>query len=200
MKYYIDMEFIEGFHRPLFGKRRHFIDLISIGVVCEDGREYHAISSEYNYRDASKWVKEHVIHPLYIQTVHGDMRNFIDARNFNKLKGKDLHRIKDDLIDFFGCSVYEDGQIHAPIGIEVYGYFADYDWVVFCSLFGRMIDLPRGFPMYAMDLKQMMKERGLDSKWKKANCPDPENEHHALVDARWNMRLHKAIIETRKTV
>jgi len=24
MKYFIDTEFIEGFHKPLFGKRRHF--------------------------------------------------------------------------------------------------------------------------------------------------------------------------------
>ena len=48
MKYFIDCEFIEGFHKPLFGKRRHFIDLISIGIVCEDGREYYAISKEFD--------------------------------------------------------------------------------------------------------------------------------------------------------
>lgn len=32
MKYFLDTEFIEGFHKPLFGKRRHFIDLISIAI------------------------------------------------------------------------------------------------------------------------------------------------------------------------
>lgn len=37
---------------------------------------------------------------------------------------------------------------------EFYAYYADYDWVVFCWLFGRMIDLPKGFPMYCKDLKQ----------------------------------------------
>ena len=56
MKYFIDTEFIEGFHKPLFGKRRHFIDLISIGIVAEDGREYYAISNGYRYKDADKWV------------------------------------------------------------------------------------------------------------------------------------------------
>ena len=35
MKYFFDTEFIEGFHKPLFGKRRHHIDLISIGIVDE---------------------------------------------------------------------------------------------------------------------------------------------------------------------
>ena len=58
MKYFLDTEFIEGFHKPFFGKRRHFIDLISIGIVCEDGRQFYAISNEYKYSDADKWVKD----------------------------------------------------------------------------------------------------------------------------------------------
>lgn len=37
-----------------------------------------------------------------------------------------------------------------------YGYFADYDWVVFCSLWGTMMNLPKGFPKYCRDLKQML--------------------------------------------
>ena len=40
MKYFIDTEFIERFHKPLFGKARHVIDLISIGIYCEDGRSF----------------------------------------------------------------------------------------------------------------------------------------------------------------
>lgn len=28
----------------------------------------------------------------------------------------------------------------------VLGYYADYDWVAFCQLFDRMIDLPKDFP------------------------------------------------------
>ncbi len=49
--------------------------------------------------------------------------------------------------------------------------------------------------MYCMDLKQMMVERGLDEKWKQGVCPDPENEHNALADARWNYELYKEIIK-----
>ena len=52
MKYFIDTEFIEGFKKPLFGKSRHFIDLISIGIKCEDGREYYAISKDFNLKEA----------------------------------------------------------------------------------------------------------------------------------------------------
>src|SRR5688572_4207004 len=48
MKYYLDTEFIEDFTRPLIGKPRHYIDLISIAVVAEDGREYFAVSKEFD--------------------------------------------------------------------------------------------------------------------------------------------------------
>jgi len=32
--------------------------------------------------------------------------------------------------------------------VQFYGYYCDYDWVVTCWQFGKMIDLPKGFPMY----------------------------------------------------
>lgn len=56
-----------------------------------------------------------------------------------------------------------------------------------------MIDLPKGFPMYCRDLKQMMDEGNLTKEWKQRVCPDPINEHNALVDAKWNYLLFKAI-------
>ena len=163
MKYFLDTEFIEGFHKPLFGKKRHFIDLISIGIVAEDGREYHAISNEYWYYKADDWVKKNVIIPLYLNTVHGDNRNRYDAQNFHFAYGKSNERIKIELLNFFSC--WRDQHFwRAPSSetIEIYGYYADYDWVLICSLFGRMIDLPKGFPMYCRDLKQMLDEKASD--------------------------------------
>lgn len=41
MKYFFDTEFIED------GRT---IDLVSIGIVCEDGREYYAVSAEADLR------------------------------------------------------------------------------------------------------------------------------------------------------
>ncbi len=37
---------------------------------------------------------------------------------------------------------------------QFYAYYADYDWVVFCWLFGTMMNLPKEFPMYCIDLMQ----------------------------------------------
>lgn len=219
MKYFIDTEFIEGFHKPLFGKRRHFIDLISIGIVCEDGREYYAISNEYKYNMAGDWVKENVIQPLYLETVSGGARNFSEPNNFHKIYGKSNKQIADELKGF--CLAHVEVNKHRSLDkwgkdcpLEFYGYYSDYDWVVFCSLFGRMIDLPKGFPMYCKDLKQMldayvtnrwlpdskkyMKGTGVDmtfdlalSKLKNLEYyPKQDNEHSALGDARWNKKLY----------
>ncbi len=56
-----------------------------------------------------------------------------------------------------------------------------------------MIELPKGFPMYCRDLKQAMDERVLDKDWKRTHCPDPDNAHNALSDAKWNLALYKKI-------
>lgn len=177
MKYFIDTEFIEGITKPLIGKPRHFIDLVSIGIVREDGKTYYAISKEWRYKDADEWVRANVLDKLEIEADKQRKKNCQIAR---------------EALDFFGC--WHDHPFwRAPEGIEVYGYFADYDWVLFCSLFGKMIGLPKGFPMYCRDLKQTMDENGLSKEWKHQYCPDPEGEHNALVDAEWNMKLYDKI-------
>lgn len=203
MKYFIDTEFIEGFHKPLFGKRRHFIDLISIGIVCEDGREYYAISKEYRFKDADKWVQDNVIIPMYTQEISGFKRDYIKKEDFHKYipNGKSNDDIRSKLFQFITC----------PKGdtVEFYGYYSDYDWVLLCSLFGRMIDLPKGFPMYCVDLKQMIDERAnkievstvirgvntfdekLDFLKKHPEYPKQKDEHNALADAKWNHELFK---------
>jgi hypothetical protein len=62
---------------------------------------------------------------------------------------------------------------------EVWAYYADYDWVALCQLFGRMIDLPNGWPMYCRDLKQLADEHSV--RFPKQTTA----EHHALHDALW---------------
>jgi len=197
MKYFLDTEFIEGFHKPLFGKKRHFIDLISIGIVAEDGRTYYAISNEFNKKDANEWVVENVINKLPSRYANYSDPSISPRVKSETLLWKSNDRIADEVREFMGC--WRDQFFwRTSHEVEVYGYYADYDWVLFCSLFGKMIDLPKGFPMYCRDLKQMMDEAGLDKEWKRQNCPDPENEHNALADAKWNKKLYDAILETSK--
>jgi hypothetical protein len=191
MKYFIDTEFIEGFHKPLFGKRRHFIDLISIGIYCEDRREYYAISNEFSYNKADDWVKKNVLKPiegeLYLKHyVAGDGIN--GKWDLNKQQewmfkkyGKSNKQIASEIREFCKSghiridekapnNIWAGGQLITRSEPEFYAYYADYDWVVFCSLFGRMIDLPKGFPMYCKDLKQMLDEFALSDEGQMLAC------------------------------
>lgn len=189
MKYFIDTEFIED------GKT---IDLISIGIVAEDGREYYAINGECDFRKADDWVLQNVLLPIGLnrqglrypnptmEGFHGLDRTYVDkAAPFIKPK----IQIKQDILNFVGYDLESNsligwdalnGKSLPDCSVEFYGWYCDYDWVVFCQLFGKMIDLPNGFPMYCKDIKQMCDDLG--------NPKLPlqyEDEHHALNDARW---------------
>lgn len=60
-------------------------------------------------------------------------------------------------------------------------------------------NLPKGFPMYTIDLKQEIAriedtytERGIDYGLSEdSNYPQQTNEHNALADAKWNKELHE---------
>ena len=159
IKYFIDTEFIESGHlNP--------IQLISIGVVAEDGREFYAISQQFNPDMANKWVQENVLEKLE------------SPEDFTR---KPLHLIARELQEFVGDDP------------EFWGYYADYDWVVVAQMFGRMIDLPKGWPMYCRDIKQFAMELG--------NPKLPASgkaEHNALADARWNKIAYAFLIEKTK--
>ncbi len=151
MKYFYDTEFIED------GKT---IDLVSIGIIAEDGRTYYAISREFDETKADEWVVKNVLSKLdYKET------------------WKSREQIKNDIVAFVG----EDKP-------ELWAYYADYDHVVLCQLFGRMIDLPSNFPFYTLDIKQLCNSLGNPS------LPAQENEHNALDDAKWNKEAYEFLI------
>jgi hypothetical protein len=279
MKYFIDTEFLEGtqkekFPVSLFRKEtKPTIDLISIGIVAEDGREYYAISKDFNLREAwnrwqlrtgqgdrnylqprEYWIRENVLKPIFNDLTYldrdEDKHSWFTYKNFKYLinkYGKTNKQIAEDILEF----VYPLEQWHAlhensiidksfpktlTLGVgtfatvkelleyslpqietpQFYGYFADYDWVVFCWLFGKMIDLPKGFPMYCTDLKQELDKKtenlqlfycgGFTSEEKDRLCsfdekihkiktlpnyPQQTTQHNALADARWNKKLYE---------
>jgi|LakMenE18May11ns_1017448.scaffolds.fasta_scaffold9929838_1 hypothetical protein len=94
MKYYIDTEFLEGTQSKkllgiTYGQTKPTIDLISIGIVAEDGREYYAISKDFNLKEAWNrfeikktspakkyigifeekvyWIRENVLKPIMVE-------------------------------------------------------------------------------------------------------------------------------------
>ena len=157
MRYWLDTEFIEDGH--------------SIGIVAEDGRDLYYEVDGASLNRASDWVKENVL-PHLKHLGHGQHVSWDDFPSCPAmLRGEIAQCIK---------AFCDPEQYGKP---EFWGYYAGYDWVVLCQLFGRMIDLPKGWPMYCRDIKQWCDELG------NPQLPTQDkDEHHALADARWNQQ------------
>lgn len=255
MKYFMDCEFFEGIQKTWFGKSKPTIDLISIGIVSEDNRQYYAISKDFNLKEAWNrfqlekqsgdarnifpegkkvyWLRENVLKPIFnewkmesngkivrlgLPTPLNEMEfNYKNFKYCIKCIGKTNAQIAEEIQSFLGCDFPE---YHLDSNKPVfYGYYSDYDWVVFCWLFGSMMNLPKGFPMYCIDLKQDLDRIANSRAWYyhehillSMNCekdrpatfeeklnrlkthqdyPKQTNEHNALADAKWNKRLYE---------
>lgn len=136
MRFFFDTEFIED------GRT---VELLSIGVVAQDGRTYYAEPLETDRSRASKWVVENVIPGL---------------------TGPVLKR----------ADIAQEIQAFVGVKPEFWAYYADYDWVALCQLYGTMMQLPPTWPMFCLDFKQMLLERG-DPRM------DMDGGHNALQDA-----------------
>ena len=259
MKYFMDFEFLEGdvpvkllgYNIPKWLiKPNNTIQPISIGLVCSDGREYYAISKDFNLKEAWNrwqqrtgegdrnniepkyyWLRENVLKPIFIelrakeyayanQALYRanvyisteDLKfNYRTIKRLIKKYGKTNKQIAKEIKHFVADRPIEANKEQWILDydtkdVHFYGYYSDYDWVVFCWLFGKMIDLPKGFPMYCIDLQQesdriynLKKEEYIEKGGKNfinkisnhLDYPKQINEHNALSDAKWNFELYK---------
>lgn len=159
MRYFMDFEFLED------GRT---IEMISVGIVAEDGRELYAVNGEMPWERIVKhdWLMENVVPSLplnpawevpMIQWDHPDVKS----------RAVIAQEVREFLL--------HDG---AP---ELWAWCGAFDHVCLAQLYGRMIDLPELFPHHTGELRQ---------RWDDLGCPElPEQEaglHNALADARHN--------------
>lgn len=76
---------------------------------------------------------------------------------------------------------------------EFWAYYADYDWVALCQLYGTMMDLPDNWPRYCRDLKQVIDEKHITTIPKQSS-----SEHNALNDAVWLKETHNYVTNYRQ--
>jgi hypothetical protein len=170
MKYFFDTEFIED------GKT---IDLLSIGIVAEDGREFYQCNQDAQLDRADEWIIWNVYPNLPVK--YSD-RWYWNARKIdvdNPSNHTSVVVPHSDIRDRAKAFIGKDDK---P---EFWAYYADYDWVAFCQLFGRMVDLPSGWPRYCMDLKQFLMSIG------NPKLQKPAGAHNALHDARWLKDMYR---------
>lgn len=155
-RFFYDTEFME---------EPGFLELLSIGVVAEDGREFYAEVADAPVERANPWVRAHVLPHLGKPGVHR--------------WGKAALRHH---LEHFLAPRQEDP-------VELWGYYADFDHVLLSWLWGRMVDLPPGMPMLTLDVRQLAIERG-----NPALPPMVQGmKHNALWDARWVREAYGAL-------
>jgi hypothetical protein len=180
IRYFLDTEFVED------GRS---IELISIGIVSSDGREYYAVNEEINDGEVHGrirrhgWLMEHVV--PHLPLVPGTYRP-VAARSPNA----------GDPVGRFGLELgHPDVKRHQWIAAEVrdfllapgepmelWTYYGAYDHVVMSWLWGPMVNRAKGIPMFSHDLMQLASSLGLDD----STFPKQEGAlHNALEDARW---------------
>jgi 3' exoribonuclease, RNase T-like len=185
MKIFYDCEFIEmGPSLPL--------ELISIGMVHEDGRSLYLINADVSVSKLVRhpWLQLNVLPhlPIKLTGTHSGMLSGIvewdtDHPDFGSVIG----------IDNIASFVQEFCLNGLPEGerLELWAYYGAYDHVVLSQMFGSMNELPQGMPMFTHDIMQ---------EWDRIGRPDclpanSDNEHRAIDDAWWNLRAFEAVQE-----
>lgn len=147
------------------------IELLSIGLISDTGETYYAVNEEFPMMRgrADPFLKKHVLPKIGSAMFYRSRRKI--AADVSHLIGK---------------------QPDANL-TELWADFGAYDHVVLCQLFGRMIDLPRGFPWFTHDLCQELRRLGV----RRADLPqgNPEDEHNALADARVLRAQHQYLLQ-----
>ncbi|MEO3775630.1 polyadenylate-specific 3'-exoribonuclease AS [Micromonospora sp. B11E3] len=159
-RYFYDCEFVED------GRT---VDLVSIGVVDENGREFYAVSTEFDDSRAVPWVRRNVLDKLPSPA----------DRSW-----RSRERIRDDLYEF----LVEPIRGRPDEELELWAWYAAYDHVVLAQLWGAMPALPREIPRFTKELRQLWDDRG------RPRLPQAAAARHdALVDARHNLARWRAM-------
>ncbi|SDK79734.1 3'-5' exoribonuclease [Arthrobacter sp. ok362] len=164
MRYFYDTEFHED---------GTTIDLISIGIVAEDGREYYAVNKDADWDRIAdhQWLMWNVIPHLPLMTDPAW-----------KPKAQIAREVKEFLLPAHGPRPTPDDP-------ELWAWFCSYDHVVLAQLFGTMMDLPQGIPMYTNDVRSLVDWTGVERLPKQAGT-----EHDALADAQHVKTMYEDII------
>ncbi len=147
-----------------FNEQGGQIDLISIAIVNEMDRSLCVTSSEFDLEaaKAKPWLVENVLAQLPPPALW-----------------KTRKEIVAEIVRFIGADPKP----------RFWAWFGAYDWVLFCQLFGGMLNLPKKWPQYILDLKQEHVLAGSPQLPRQM-----DGEHDALEDAKWNRVVYDILM------
>lgn len=179
---------------------------VPIGSVArQHARTYYAVNAEFDLDElkARDWLVRNVLPHLpltgrehldaYLQYVPDDppppSALAEVALSLAATEVKPKYVIANEVRDFILAPLAEaaDGE---RIDIELWADYGAYDHVALAQLWGAMVNLPPGIPMYTNDLQQYRRTVG-----SLIYTPDidPDAEHNALADAWYALDLFEGL-------
>lgn len=180
VKIFYDTEFLED------GRT---IELISIGMVAEDGRELYAVAEEIEVDPLRERIRRHPwlmanvvphlpLHPnIKLRPPHSQFGGSFALDGFSNVVMP--RRMIRNLVREFILSTPDP---------QLWAWYGAYDHVVYAQLFGPMASLPEGLPMYTSDVRTLYALHG--------DPPVPEQAgaaHNALDDAHHVKAMYDAL-------
>jgi hypothetical protein len=165
MKYFYDLEFLDD---------GNTIELISLGMVREDGKSFYGIAVDADWYTIAEhdWLMENVV-PQLLPTAYQ-----LIPKNEKYPRPEEVDHpavmttewIKSNILDLIGNDPY----------VELWADYGAYDHVCLMQLWGPMVSKPKALPMWTHDLRQ---------EWERHGRPpmpqQPDGRHNALADAEW---------------
>jgi hypothetical protein len=174
MRVFYDCEFVErGRELP--------IQLVSIGMVREDGPEMYLINEECLSNVVKHpWLSVNVVPELPIA--------FDDPYIFQWSKDhEDYPNVM--AMDAIPLAIHDFLTVGLELDpAELWAWYGAYDHVVLCQTFGSMAELPPGVPMFTHELQQLSEEHP-----QVVLPPQPIRRHNAMHDARWVQEAFRRI-------
>jgi hypothetical protein len=182
MRIFYDTEFLED------GRT---IELISIGMVADDDRELYLVNRDAPWdriRD-QPWLMANVVPHLPGAPTPSDSSAH-DSSAGRTTTGGSLVDLGDPIVKSLKVIAERVlAFVEATPQPQLWAWYAAYDHVALCQLFGRMIDLPDAVPTWTNDVQQVVAAAG-----EPPLTTQSSGTHHALADAR-HARLILALIE-----
>ncbi len=174
MKVFFDTEFT-GLHQHT--------NLISIGLVAENDREFYAEFTDYDNSQVDSWLRDNIIKKLLFTEKENGL--LFDNQSMVSLRG-DKHLITNHLTKWLS-------SFDEPL--EMWSDCLAYDWVLFCQLWGDAFGVPKLVYYIPFDISTLFKVKGIDpdigredfaftSGSNGGHVSDQDNKHNALWDAK----------------
>lgn len=179
-----------------FSGLRKDTELISIGLISEDGREFYAEISDIDTKNVDKWVYDNVL----MNTVE-----FGNAYVLDICENENNYYVGTKL----DVSNYLREWLMQFDDVELVSDVCHYDMVLFIDLFGTAFDLPTNVGASCHDINQdiariynMTEKEAFDYSREKLleghNINIGGEKHNSMYDARVIQKLYELLLEEEK--